>query len=108
MADVTTLPLPYTVVLRRGYRFGDIPDWDTDPEYDTYTAYVRATDFAEAVRLAKAEVLKYDKRDLTARLGTKYVRALELDRDDYHFLMLFEGHQHVKCFGWESGPWQHE
>lgn len=108
MPDPILLPLPFTVVLMRGYRFQEIPDWECEPENDTYTAHVRAHDKASAVRLAKQEAIDADSTSLTHTLGAKYVRALLLDKEDYDFLVMFAGHQDVVCFGWQSGPWQRE
>lgn len=108
MSNVTLIPLPFTVVLMRGYRFQDIPNWEGEPETDTYTAHVRAHTKQDAVRLAKQEAIDADNGSLNQTLGAKFVRALRLDKGDYDFLVLFEGHQHVKAWGWQTGPWQHE
>lgn len=108
MTNVTLLPKPFTVVLMRRYRFEDIPGWECEPETDIYVALIYAHDKASAVRLAKEQVIDADNRDLTHTLGAKFVRALRLDKSDYTFLVLFDGHQEPKCWGWESGPWQNE
>lgn len=107
MSDIL-VPKPFTVVLMRGHRFQDIPDWGTEPRTDTYVAHVRAHNKQSAVRLAKEEVIAADNKDLKITLGARHVRALGLNKEDYDFLVMFEGHLQPACFGWESGPWQKE
>ena len=106
MTNITTLHQPYTVVLMRGYRFEDVPGWENEPETDCYVARVTAADKIEAVKKARSQAMAADKKDLEQLLTKRGMHAFQLEPSDYHFIVLFEGHQDPKLFGFESGPWQ--
>lgn len=96
----------YTVVLMRGYRFEDIPGWDAEPETDCYVALVEAEDTVQAVIAARKQAIAADVESLTRSYGKHFAPAMRLDLHDYTFIVLFEGHQDAKLFGFQTGLWQ--
>jgi hypothetical protein len=86
---------PYTVILRRGAVFRDLPDYEP---CDSYTAIVTGSTYREAVQAAKAEALAIDRKNFAEALDEQ---GVELTTDDYLFLVLFEGHHEPKLFGWQ-------
>jgi hypothetical protein len=105
MTNITNLPRPYTVVLMRGYRFGDLPGWDNEPETDCYVALVHAEDSHQAVMKAFDQVMAADTKDLTQLLTARGLADFGLSKSDYHFVVLFEGFQSAKLYGFQRGPW---
>lgn len=102
MSNVQKLPLPYTVVLMRSFRFSDIPEWEAEPETDSYVAHVKATGHEEAVKAAKQQVLEADQKEL----GKDFMRRMQLDTDEYTFIALFDGHIEAKYHGWQHNGGQ--
>ena len=98
MTNVTQLPRHVTVVLMRGYRFEHLPGHEADPETDTYTAYVTAATVTEALKLAKAETLAADQKSY----GKALMKRMQFDADDYHYLLMFAGHQPAIHYGWQT------
>jgi hypothetical protein len=79
----------YTVVLMR-------PDYATgDFGQDCYVASVEAEDEYRAVKVGQAEVVSVDVRDGTIP-DERYAKG-----DDYYPLLVFEGHQKVKLWGFQ-------
>jgi len=77
----------FTVVLMR-------PDYRADPYgQDCYVARVEAVNAYRAREEAQKEAWKYDNKDLGETSGFS---------DDYHSLLVFEGHQEVKLFGFQA------
>lgn len=78
----------YTVVLLR-------PDYmhettQTAPGQDIYVAFVTAEGGSAAVRAAREQVFTADAEDMEPR-----------SIDDYTFVVMFDGHQEPRLFGWQ-------
>jgi hypothetical protein len=79
----------YTVVLMR-------PDYATsDFGQDCYVALVEAEDEYRAVKVGQKEVWEVDNDD---HKGEEYPGG---SPEDYYALLVFEGHQDVKLFGFQ-------
>lgn len=83
----------FTVVLMR-------PDYMTrDFGQDCYVALVEAQGVYQAVREGQREVAAADYEDVEE--GLRDPDGPEPHPEDYHPLLVFEGHHDVKLFGWQ-------
>lgn len=79
--------MQFTVVLQRP----DYLDTDVPRGTDTYVALVESENYYEAVRVARKEVYKADKKD-----------ELNPERpEDYALSCVFAGHQKCLLWGWQ-------
>jgi hypothetical protein len=78
----------FTVVLLRPDYLHDTTQ--TAPGQDIYVAFVAAEGYREAVKAAREQAFKADTEDMEPR-------AL----DDYTFVVMFDGHQEPRLFGWQ-------
>lgn len=97
MSSIATLPQPYTVVLLRDFQLSELMQ-NGDPDTDTFISQVRAASPDEAVKEAKKQALELD----TLTIGKAVMRHHQVDLEDYHFLVLFEGHITAKLCGWQD------
>lgn len=96
--NTPAIPKNWTVILLRGRKFAERLNHDEPFGTDAYVAYVFAGFGEPAVKAARQQVLKADRKDFRDQCREAGVRLVE---SDYIPLMIFEGHHTPVLWGWQ-------